>query len=157
MIYSSWSTVHLPGRADRYNPDLYDLAHATGWAPYSLPDLPDLPDLWHLSWVGSVLYRSYTAPQNARLVSTVDDLSDLSVANCCVLYVVCCLLFAVYCVLCAVCCVPWWEAGTSNTRLKMQAVVTQVLISFLYLTVAGVVAAGPIFSDLCSSPKMYLY
>ena len=40
--------LDLPGRADRYNPDLYDqydlydlyaLAHVAGWEPYGLHDL----------------------------------------------------------------------------------------------------------------------
>ena len=33
----------------RYTPDKYDLAHETGWEPYSLHDIG------HVSWFGSVL------------------------------------------------------------------------------------------------------
>ena len=81
------STVHyldLPGRADRYIPDLYDLydlydlADVAGWELYSLRDLG------HVDWVGPVLYRFCTS-RSGRLGSTVDellidhDLSDLSV------------------------------------------------------------------------------
>ena len=35
-----------------YGPPYYDLAHVAGWEPYSLPGAG------HVSWVGSVLYRS---------------------------------------------------------------------------------------------------
>ncbi|CAM9942637.1 unnamed protein product, partial [Laminaria digitata] len=50
------------------------LAHVAGWEPYNLHDLT------HVSWVGSVLYRSCTIYHNDRLGSTmVDDLDhDLS-------------------------------------------------------------------------------
>ena len=55
--------------ADRYIPDLYDLydlydlAHVAGWEPYNLHDLG------HVSWVGSVLYRSCTTSHIGRLRS----------------------------------------------------------------------------------------
>ena len=74
LLYST--TVHdldLPGRADRYIPDLYnlydlydlyDLAHVSGWEPQKLHDLG------HVSWVGSVLYRSCTTYHNGRLGSS---------------------------------------------------------------------------------------
>ncbi|CAN0557913.1 unnamed protein product [Laminaria digitata] len=43
--------------------DLYDLAHVARWGVYNLHDLG------HVSWVGSVRYRSCTTSQNGRLGS----------------------------------------------------------------------------------------
>ena len=40
--------IDLPGRADRYIPDLYDLAHVAGREPYNLHDLA------YVSWVGLI-------------------------------------------------------------------------------------------------------
>ena len=47
---------------DQY--DLYDLAQLAGWEPYIVHDLE------HVSWVGSVLYRSCTTSYKGRLEST---------------------------------------------------------------------------------------
>ena len=63
----------------RYIPelyDLYDLAHVSGWAPPKLA----WSTVGHVSCVGSLQYRSYTASYNGRLdPSDLSDLSDLSV------------------------------------------------------------------------------
>ena len=73
MIYSQFMIWMFQGR---YIPDLYDLydlydlhdlAHAAGWEPYNLHDLEQ--DFW----VGSILLRSCTAPQQGRFV-LIDDL-----------------------------------------------------------------------------------
>ena len=47
----------------RYCHDLYDPARVAGWERYNLHDLG------HVSWGGSVLYRSYAAPHNGSLGS----------------------------------------------------------------------------------------
>ena len=47
--------------ADRYVPDLYDLAHV------AVRELYDLHDLEKVSWNGSVQYRSYTTYHIGRL------------------------------------------------------------------------------------------
>ena len=44
--------------------DLYDVPHVAGWEPYILHDLAA-----HVSWVGSVLYRSCTTYHNGKLGS----------------------------------------------------------------------------------------
>ena len=53
--------LDLPGRADRYIPDLYDLAHVSPWEPYNLHDLGKV------FWIGSVPYRSCTTSHNGWL------------------------------------------------------------------------------------------
>ena len=35
----SLDDLDLPGRGDRYIPDLYDLAHVAEWEPYNLHDV----------------------------------------------------------------------------------------------------------------------
>ena len=55
-------------RQGGYIPDLCDLlvARVAGWEPYNLHD-----HLAHVSWVGSVLFRSCTTSQKNRLGSTI--------------------------------------------------------------------------------------
>ena len=65
--------LDISGQMDIYIPDLYDLYdlyalcdlahHVAGLEPY------DLYDLAHVSWVGSVRYRSCTTPHNGGLGS----------------------------------------------------------------------------------------
>ena len=66
--FHTWDKSSIPTARSRsfkadLLPDLYDLAHVTGWDPYSLHDLG------HVSWVGSVLYRSCTSSHNGKLGS----------------------------------------------------------------------------------------
>ena len=52
-LYDRYDLYDLYDLYDMYELyDLYDLAHVAGWKPYNLHDLG------HISWVGSVLYRS---------------------------------------------------------------------------------------------------
>ena len=41
---------------------IYSIAHVSGWQPYNLHDLG------HISWVGSVLYRSCTTSRRPGLI-----------------------------------------------------------------------------------------
>ena len=62
--HSSWSRSL---KADLFPMlyDLYGLAYVAGWEPYDLHDLL----IAHVSWVGSVPYRSCTASDNGRVGS----------------------------------------------------------------------------------------
>ena len=68
--------LDLSGRANRYIPDLYDLAHVAGREPCNLRDLAPC------FLVGPVPYRSCTTSHNTageELDDLDHDLSDLSV------------------------------------------------------------------------------
>ena len=56
----------MPDLYDLY--DLYDPADVAGWEPYNLRGLA------HVSWVGSVLFRSYTTTNSERQGKDLDFL-----------------------------------------------------------------------------------
>ena len=62
MTYSRCSSWCRYFRADYVTPDLYDVALVARWDPYDL-------HLGQASWVGSVIYPSYTTSQSGRLGS----------------------------------------------------------------------------------------